>query len=188
MNTATKQLITGIAMILFGMLGLGIVGYGIWTHAFKLIHILPAIGAFLFLVAGIVNIRDGLQPRSESSTAAQTQSSVAVSQPKARGEYPFAEWDDEDFILPEELVLTDDSYLHEAIEVFYKAGGFSFFQVIDADQYSPNWLDFVGGLYSDIEEGKYKPDGNCHKNPLSDFKKQVLTEQGVPEIFIEDLR
>ncbi|MBS5335639.1 MAG: hypothetical protein UC708_05980 [Anaerovoracaceae bacterium] len=53
----------------------------------------------------------------------------------------YGEWDKDDFIIPAEFELTSDSFLHESIQVFYKAGG----------------------LYSDIKERKYKPDGKHHK-------------------------
>ena len=39
----------------------------------------------------------------------------------------YGEWDKHDFIIPTELQLTDNSFLHEAIQVFYKAGGYDFF-------------------------------------------------------------
>lgn len=99
----------------------------------------------------------------------------------------YEEWDNHDFTIPTELKLTKDSFLHEAIQVFYKAGGFDFFKVIDADKYATKWLDFVGELYSDIEDGKYKTDGKYHKNPLSDTDKESLRAQGVPDIFIDDI-
>lgn len=99
----------------------------------------------------------------------------------------YEEWDKPDFKIPTELLLSKDSFLHEAIQVFYDAGGFDFFKVVDPEKYAANWLDFVGGLYSDIEEGKYKSDGKFHKNPLSDDDRFSLKEQGVPELFTDDI-
>ena len=99
----------------------------------------------------------------------------------------YGEWDNHDFIIPAELLLTDNSFLHEAIQVFYKAGGYNFFKVINPEKYASKWLDFVGGLYSDIEEGKYKTDGKFHKIPLSDEDRMSLKEQGVPELFTDDI-
>lgn len=99
----------------------------------------------------------------------------------------YAQWDNDNFVIPEELMLNDKSCLHEAIDVFYKAGGADFFDVDDPDEYAANWLDFIGELYSDIEEGKYKPDGKTHKNPLSEKQRLVLKEQGVPDIFVDDI-
>ena len=101
--------------------------------------------------------------------------------------YNYEEWDRSDFIIPSELKLTSDSYLHEAIQVFYKAGGFDFFKVQNPAEYSDKWLDFVGGLYADIESGNFKSDGKYHKNPLSDAERLSLKEQGVPDLFIEDI-
>ena len=100
----------------------------------------------------------------------------------------FYKWDDEDIAIPEEFILTDDSYLHEALEVFFKAGGREFFKVEDADKYAYNWIDFVGNLYQEIEDGKYKPDGKYHKNPLSDMEREQLKKQGVPDLFLDDIK
>ena len=99
----------------------------------------------------------------------------------------YAQWDNDNFIIPEELMLDDKSYLHEAIEVFYKAGGSDFFDVDNPDECAANWLDFIGELYSDIEEGKNKPDGKKQKNPLSEKQRLVLKEQGVPDLFLDDI-
>lgn len=103
-------------------------------------------------------------------------------------ECKYIKWDDEDFTIPEELILTDDSYLHEAVEVFYKAGGREFFKVEDADKYAYNWIEFVGNLYQEIEDGKYKPDGKYHKNPLSDVEREQLKKQGVLDLFLDDIK
>lgn len=91
------------------------------------------------------------------------------------------------FIMPKELLLTGDSCLHEAIEVFYKAGGRDFFAVMRPEKYASNWLNFVGDLYNDIESGVYKSDGAFHRNPLSDEESAALREQGVPDLFLDDL-
>jgi len=99
----------------------------------------------------------------------------------------YEEWDNSDFIIPIELRLTKDSFLHEAIQVFYKVGGLDFFNVIEPERYAANWLDFVGELYSNIEDGKYQSGGKYHKNPLSDEDRLLLKEQGVPNIFIDDI-
>ena len=99
----------------------------------------------------------------------------------------YSEWDNKDFIIPKEFELTSNSFLHEAIYVFYKAGGFDFFKVIDTRKYADKWLDFVGGLYADIVEGKYKSDRGIHKSLLSDEEKNSLREQGIPDLFIDDI-
>lgn len=99
----------------------------------------------------------------------------------------YALWDNDGFVIPEELRLHDNSYLHEAIEIFYKAGGLDFFNVDNPEEYAENWLDFIGELYSDIEEGKYKPDAKYHKSLLSEKQKLVLKEQGVPDLFVDDI-
>lgn len=99
----------------------------------------------------------------------------------------YREWDNQDFIIPTELQLTNKSFFHEAIQVFYKAGGYDFFKVINPEKYATKWLKFMGDLYSDIEKGKYKTDGRFHKIPLSDEDRMSLKEQGVPKLFTDDI-
>lgn len=99
----------------------------------------------------------------------------------------YAEWDGIGFVLPENLQLNKNSKLHEAINVFYLAGGFDFFKVINPEKYASNWLDFMESLYSGIEEGAYEIDGEYHKNPLTDEQRVSLVTQGVPEIFTRDI-
>jgi len=99
----------------------------------------------------------------------------------------YEEWDKPGFVLPENLQLTQGSKLHEAIEIFFLAGGFDFFKVINPEKYASNWLDFIGNLYSEIEDGTYETDGGYHKNPLTDEQRESLVAQGVPEIFTNDI-
>lgn len=99
----------------------------------------------------------------------------------------YAEWDNSEFVLPQNLQLNQNSKLHEAINVFYLAGGFDFFKVIDPEKYASNWLDFIGTLYAEIEDGVYKADGEYHKNPLTEEQRVSLIVQGVPEIFTGDI-
>lgn len=72
----------------------------------------------------------------------------------------YEEWDSPRFIVPKNFYLDENSKLHEAIKVFYLAGGFDFFKVINPEKYATNWLDFVGNS---------------------------LIMQGVPEIFTNDI-
>ena len=99
----------------------------------------------------------------------------------------YEEWDKPDFIIPEEFSLNDNSFLHEALAVFYAAGGYDFFKVIRPEKYADNWLGFIGSLYADIESGKYKSDGKLHKHPLSVEDRASLAKQGVPEVFTKDI-
>jgi len=48
-------------------------------------------------------------------------------------------------------------------------------------------LDFVGNLYSKIVDGKFKTDGQYHKNLLTEEQRKELIEQGVPKIFTTDI-
>lgn len=99
----------------------------------------------------------------------------------------YAEWDGADFIIPQYLILKDNSFLHEAIYVFYAAGGYDFFKVVNPSKYATRWLDFVGKLYSEIVDGKYKQTNDTYKNPLSDIERKSLIEQGVPNIFTNEM-
>ena len=98
----------------------------------------------------------------------------------------YAIWDDEGFILPKEFTLNENSKLQDALRVFYQVGGRDFFQVVNPEKYASNWLDFMGNLYSDIVDGKYKSDGKLYSLPLSDHERILLIEQGVPEIFVKE--
>ena len=98
----------------------------------------------------------------------------------------YEEWDSADFFIPDELILKNNSSLADALRVFYAAGGYDFFKVINPEKYATNWLDFIGGLYADIEDGVYKPDGKHFIFPLSEAQRASLVEQGVPEKFTSD--
>lgn len=98
----------------------------------------------------------------------------------------YAIWDDKSFTIPKEFVLNENSKIQDALRVFYDAGGYDFFKVINPAKYATKWLDFIGGLYSDIEDGKYHSDGKHYSIPLSEDKRISLIEQGVPEIFTKE--
>ena len=85
------------------------------------------------------------------------------------------------------MILKENSFLHEAISVFYAAGGYDFFKVVNPKKYATGWLDFLGNLYAEIMAGKYKKDINRYENPLSDSERSSLIEQGVPNIFTEKI-
>ena len=67
------------------------------------------------------------------------------------------------------------------------AGGFDFFKVTNPEKYASNWLDFIGNLYSEIENEIYETDGKYHKNPLTDEQRESLIIQGVHKLFINDI-
>ncbi len=100
----------------------------------------------------------------------------------------FYEWDEESFILPDKFILDGDSDLASALNVFYQAGGYDFFNVIEAEYYASNWLDFVGNLYDEIMDGKYSLKGRQFVIPLTVEQKQELLERGVPEVFLTDIK
>lgn len=98
----------------------------------------------------------------------------------------YAEWDNAGFVIPKELLLHESSSLADALRVFYAAGGFDFFKVVDPEKYASAWLEFIGGLYADIEDDVYKRDGGHFTFPLSEDERSSLIEQGVPERFTGD--
>lgn len=99
----------------------------------------------------------------------------------------YSEWDSNNFTIPKEYQLNENNRLHEALNVFYGAGGYDFFKVVNPKKYASAWLDFMSGLYSDIVSGKYQSDNSHHCIPLSDSQRASLAKQGVPEVFIKDL-
>lgn len=99
----------------------------------------------------------------------------------------YAEWDEVGFEIPEEYRLTEHSFLHEAMQVFYSAGGYDFFKVVRPEKYADRWLDFIGSLHWEIYSGKYVSDGVAHENPLDYEKRKSLKEQGVPDIFTGEM-
>ena len=101
--------------------------------------------------------------------------------------YPYAQWDRSDFTLPPEFVLDGGRTLADSLRVFYAAGGYDFFKVVDPDRYSPKWLEFMGKLYESILSDDL-PKGDGHFTfPLSESERKSLIEQGVPPVFTSDL-
>lgn len=104
------------------------------------------------------------------------------------GKCKFYEWDEAAFVLPDEYILDDSSDLADALNVFYSAGGYDFFNVVEAEYYASNWLDFVGNLYSEIMDARYRSNGKQFVVPLTDVQKQELSARGVPEVFVTDIK
>lgn len=98
----------------------------------------------------------------------------------------YAEWDSEGFSVPPELILGENAELADALNVFYKAGGYDFFKVINPEKYATAWVEFVGGLYADIEDGRYVQGGKRFVFPFSEDIRKELEKQGVPERFTSD--
>lgn len=98
----------------------------------------------------------------------------------------YAEWDGDGFSIPTEFILGENAGLSDALNMFYKAGGYDFFKVVDPEKYASAWLEFVGGLYEDIEDGRYAFDGKHFSFPFSEETRKELEEQGVPKLFTED--
>ena len=98
----------------------------------------------------------------------------------------YGEWDEAGYEIPEEYQLNEHSFLHEAMQVFYAAGGYDFFKVVRAEKYADRWLDFIGNLFQEIYSGKYHSDGALHDNPLDSERRGSLKEQGVPDLFTGD--
>lgn len=95
----------------------------------------------------------------------------------------YAQWDDENFVLPS----GDFNNLEDSLTAFYSAGGYDFFEVVDPEKYASRWLEYVGGLYADIESGKYPVSGKGCILPLTSEQRSELSAQGVPDIFTKDI-
>lgn len=101
--------------------------------------------------------------------------------------YRFFKWDEESFVLPKEYSLDKNSDLADALKVFYSAGGYEFFNVTDPEYYSGNWLDFIGNLYAEIDNGLYTLNNKEFTVPLTEEQKMELAERGVPRMFVTDI-
>ena len=100
------------------------------------------------------------------------------------------EWDEPGFEVMRQYILTGGSDLEDALEVFYSAGGYDFFNVVDPRYYGDRWLEFIGNLYSEIDDGKYAPSGKPYKRyaiPLTEEQKRELSSRGVPDVFVTDI-
>lgn len=103
------------------------------------------------------------------------------------GKYKYHEWDSKTFVLPPNYKLNESSSLADALKVFYAAGGYDFFNVVDPNHYSPNWLHFIGELYNEIANGRYTTTENKFNIPLSEEQKQELAARNVPKVFVTDI-
>ena len=99
----------------------------------------------------------------------------------------FYEWDETTFITPNEYLLDENNDLADALNVFYSAGGYDFFCVVDPKYYASNWLDFVGNLYREIMAGRYRSNGKRFVVPLTDAQKEELSRRGVPKVFLTNI-
>ncbi len=100
------------------------------------------------------------------------------------------EWDEPGFEVMRQYILTGGSDLEDALGVFYSAGGYDFFNVVDPRYYGDRWLEFIGNLYSEIDDGKYAPSGKPYKRyaiPLTEEQKRELSSRGVPDVFVTDI-
>ena len=100
----------------------------------------------------------------------------------------FERWDEKSFELPEEYKLKENSELADALKVFYAAGGYNFFNVINPEYYASNWLEFMGKLYGEIMEDKYVFTSKIFSIPLDDEQREELASRHVPDRFICDIK
>lgn len=60
------------------------------------------------------------------------------------------------------------------------AGGFDFFKVTNPEKYASNWLDFIGNLYSEIENEIYETEVCKQFKPrdggLGGYRGQIYTK------------
>ncbi len=110
-----------------------------------------------------------------------------ASEPPVGDHYNYYQWDEPDFVLPYEFKLDENSSLEDALRVFWTAGGLDFFNVMEPKYYADNWVDFIGNLYTSIDNGEFSVKGTGYKIPLPNKTKKELTERGVPLVFLTDL-
>jgi len=101
--------------------------------------------------------------------------------------YKYYEWDEEKFVIPQKYYLKINADLADALNVFWSAGGFDFFNISNPKYYSQNWLDFISTLYNRINNGEFIINNKIYIIPLSDKQKEELSNRGVPSIFITNI-
>ena len=89
---------------------------------------------------------------------------------RAQPGYLYEKWDAKDFSLPAEWQLREESSLGEALRVFYQAGGYDFFKVVEPKLYADNWLEFVGIFTATLTEAampgaKATSGSRCQRRP-----------------------
>ncbi|MBQ7920086.1 MAG: hypothetical protein IJ324_09130 [Lachnospiraceae bacterium] len=105
----------------------------------------------------------------------------------AKDKCKYYEWDEPNFILPDQFDLKEKRDLADALSIFWAVGGLDFFYVVNPKSYALNWLDFVGALYCKIEGGMFAVTDKSYRVPISAEQKKELASRGVPAVFITDL-
>ena len=96
-------------------------------------------------------------------------------------------WDD-GFSLPQRILENQNCDLTLALKIFYLGDGYDYLQIMGHVDPSDDWLQFVGRLYSEIIENKYKCIPLHHYSiPLTKVQKYKLKKQGIPSILWMDI-
>lgn len=96
-------------------------------------------------------------------------------------------WDD-GFELPQKIINSSECDMALALEIFYLADGYAFFQETKhTSRGSTVWREFLQRLYDDIKRGKYYKADRHYEIPLTRTQKYILRKKGIPEVFLEDV-
>lgn len=95
-------------------------------------------------------------------------------------------WDD-GFKIPRKLLGNPDCDLALALEIFYLADGYAYFEGLAENTWRKEWKQFICSLYNDILDGKYMKSARRFEIPLTGVQKYKLQKRQIPEVFLTDL-
>jgi hypothetical protein len=95
---------------------------------------------------------------------------------------------DERFELPEQIISDANCDLAIALELFYLADGYGYFQTFAHNiGGTEEWFCFIGKLWNDIKNAKYKKSVHHYLIPLSKVQRYQLRKNNIPEVFLTDV-
>ena len=96
-------------------------------------------------------------------------------------------WDD-GFDLPWKIISDKNCDLAIALEVFYLADGFGYFQTfIHNVGGTKEWFCFMATLYEKIVNGTYPKTNHTYQIPLSKVQRMRMAKYHIPSIFLNDI-
>ncbi|WFR59315.1 DUF4274 domain-containing protein [Anaerocolumna sp. AGMB13025] len=96
-------------------------------------------------------------------------------------------WDD-GFKLPKRIISDANCDLAMALEIFYLADGYGYFQTFSHNTGGTKvWFCFIGKLCYDIENGKYIKSEHHYTIPLSKVQRYQLRKKNIPEVYLADV-
>lgn len=97
-------------------------------------------------------------------------------------------WDDGFKLL--KLIISDANCdLAMALEIFYLADGYGYFQTFTQNiGGKKEWFSFMGALCYDIENGRYVKSVHHYTIPLSKVQRYQLRKRNIPEVYLTDVK